>query len=528
MFNFDLNIKNELKVIFINILSLHIFDQIASMFFSNRDIIFLIHRVEDINNDIHGITAEYIQSVLVYLRDNDNVDLVSVEEIINTDANSNRTRIAFTIDDGFLDQATTLAPLFIKNESPLTIFLTTGLIDNKLWPWDDQLSYIFSKTKLERLSILMREEIHDYDLSSLQKKRLTITTIRNICKRFSENDLNDTIDRLSILLEVRIPEVPPPGYEPLSWEHARELEKQGIRFCPHSVSNRIFSSLSYKTVKYEVSESKNRIYVELTHPLPYFAWPAGSVQDFTERDCQILADEEFKAAFSADPDKSNVIKNNQTGSNKYKINRQTLPDNLTDLIQYITWIEPFKNYIRSLKNNIFINNKLRLRQFYYNLIVHMGLFNNYTNIDWNKVGRLVFICKGNICRSPYAEFKAKKLGLCAISVGVYADGKSSAHDEAIKQSAYRNVDLIPHISNTFTTVELQDSDLVICMEPWQANNLIDKVSDFNCQITLLGLWGTHISAIVPDPYGKSEQVFQSCFDQIDTALNNINKMLKSS
>jgi len=183
--------------------------------------------------------------------------------------------------------------------------------------------------------------------------------------------------------------------------------------------------------------------------------------------------------------------------------------------------------IRNLIRNFIVNNKLKLIHIYYMTILKMGILSNYTNIDWNKVKRLVFICRGNICRSPYAEYKAIQLGLSAISMGIYADGKSSAHHVAIKQSAKRNVELLPHISSILTTDNLLESDLIICMEPWQANSVKLSNADPKYQNTLLGLWCNSKAVIIPDPYGKPEIYFKKCFDQIDNALLNIATKINS-
>ncbi|MGC1818407.1 MAG: hypothetical protein WA900_12230, partial [Casimicrobiaceae bacterium] len=44
-----------------------------------------------------------------------------------------------------------------------------------------------------------------------------------------------------------------------------------------------------------------------------------------------------------------------------------------------------------------------------------GRFTRYRSIDWPHVSRLVFICKGNICRSAFAAEKARMLGRHAVS-----------------------------------------------------------------------------------------------------------------
>ena len=48
----------------------------------------------------------------------------------------------------------------------------------------------------------------------------------------------------------------------------------------------------------------------------------------------------------------------------------------------------------------------------------LGMYRSYRQVHWESVGRLVFVCKGNICRSAYTEAVAKSLGVAAISCGL--------------------------------------------------------------------------------------------------------------
>jgi low molecular weight phosphotyrosine protein phosphatase len=47
--------------------------------------------------------------------------------------------------------------------------------------------------------------------------------------------------------------------------------------------------------------------------------------------------------------------------------------------------------------------------------LNLGGLRHFEHVEWNRVTRLVFVCRGNICRSPYAEVRARRLGLNAIS-----------------------------------------------------------------------------------------------------------------
>ena len=60
-----------------------------------------------------------------------------------------------------------------------------------------------------------------------------------------------------------------------------------------------------------------------------------------------------------------------------------------------------------------------------------GFFKKASDVNWSQITRLVFVCSGNICRSPYGEFYARKLGIDASSCGLHADDGGAANERAI-------------------------------------------------------------------------------------------------
>src|SRR5690349_21297071 len=78
----------------------------------------------------------------------------------------------------------------------------------------------------------------------------------------------------------------------------------------------------------------------------------------------------------------------------------------------------------------------------------LGLYRRYKQVDWSRVERLVFVCSGNICRSPYAAEYARSLGIPIASFGVDTRGNDTANDVASKVAAARGVDLSNHRSRS--------------------------------------------------------------------------------
>ena len=166
-----------------------------------------------------------------------------------------------------------------------------------------------------------------------------------------------------------------------------------------------------------------------------------------------------------------------------------------------------------------------------------GYYRKYSKIDWNSFDRLVFVCKGNICRSAYAEAIAKTVGVESISCGVSTKDDVPAYGDAIKTAESRGVNLKDHKTSRLTSITLKPTDLLIAMEPWHVDVLEDYFQEKCNQtlkeelqgrqnITLLGLWGGAKRPLLPDPYGRTDVYFNNCFEYIEKSVYEIEKKLK--
>lgn len=150
------------------------------------------------------------------------------------------------------------------------------------------------------------------------------------------------------------------------------------------------------------------------------------------------------------------------------------------------------------------------------IIYYFGGYHGLTNIDWTRVDRFVFVCKGNICRSPYAEAVAARHRIHVASFGLSTSGGYSAHPSAIRNASIRGTDLTGHRSRSAENFAILDSDVLIAMEPSQIRPLKQKAG--NAQVTLLGLWAKPPRPFIYDPYSSNDGYFQVCFSVVESAV----------
>jgi len=525
------NIKNTFKNLVVSVADTKFIQRYIGKQTENLATIFMLHRMKIGIPKYGGHSPEFLESALQYLKDND-YNFVSVENLLQralTGAEPIKKAVAFTMDDGYHDQANIALPIFVKFNCPITVFLISGFIDKQVLPWDTVVKYCFYESICNTLTLTIGNENITYDLSNINRRTASMRNFREKCKSLNESELKIAIDLLSNNSNVDISKDTIEYSIPLSWEEAREAESSPeVRFGVHTVSHPILSRISTLRSKEEISNSWDKISTELKNPVKIFAFPIGHYDDFLLRDIDILKQHDYMGAVTAEPgyfDQHDMISNNYA---RYMIKRFSFPDNIPDLMQYCSGLELIKNKLRNnYAFSIWSHKRYLLNNIFYIFYLYAGLYKKYKEINWTKINRLIFICKGNICRSPYAEYKSKKLGLMASSVGIDSDGKSNADEMAMKIAAQRGVDISPHKSRKIDHIEYCESDLIVCMEPWHAEAILNNqiLTGTNCQLTLLGLWCSNRKALIRDPYGQSTEIFLDSFNLIDDALSIIHKKL---
>ena len=145
----------------------------------------------------------------------------------------------------------------------------------------------------------------------------------------------------------------------------------------------------------------------------------------------------------------------------------------------------------------------------------------YGAVDWSRVRRLHFVCKGNICRSAFGDALARSHALAANSSGVHAGDGGPADAVAARIAAARGVTLDDHRTTPFRKADIEAGDLLVAMEPWHARAISARAAAVGAQVTLLGLWAPLPDAFVDDPYGHDDEAFHRCFGIIEVALDRM-------
>ena len=138
---------------------------------------------------------------------------------------------------------------------------------------------------------------------------------------------------------------------------------------------------------------------------------------------------------------------------------------------------------------------------------------------------VLFVCHGNICRSPYAEGALRaRLGTGAASViqvrsvGFIGPDRPSPRF-AIEEAAARGVDLRHHRASTISLHDVRTAEVVCVMEPAQKDAVRQRFPTAGTIVVLGDLDPVNNGArIIIDPVDKPRPVFAASYDRIDRCV----------
>jgi len=335
--------KRKLKKILVNILTCKTITKLGNWVYGNGVPIFMLHRMQDKSLSINGTPAEHLRKCLHHLTSN-GYSFMSLEELLRSLHKRRpvpKKSVVFTMDDGFADQLEIAAPIFLEFNCPVTIFLITGMLDNILWPWDDMLAHIIHSSQSKKIDISLEGEYFMLPLLSSNDKSEALNTLRNTIKSLSAENTYKHINAIAENIGVIIPDTPPEKYRSITWAQARNYEKKGILFAPHTVTHRILSKLDDISANDELIKSWQRINEELTAPSPVFCYPTGRYCDYGPRETEILIKHGFVGAVSTIPAQVETI--SKPPKYYFGLPRLDFPTDFVDFVHDSSWLGHVRN-----------------------------------------------------------------------------------------------------------------------------------------------------------------------------------------
>ena len=137
--------------------------------------------------------------------------------------------------------------------------------------------------------------------------------------------------------------------------------------------------------------------------------------------------------------------------------------------------------------------------------------------------RVIFVCLGNICRSPAAAgVFASRAAECGLDVTVDSAGTSRAHlgespHEHTRGEARRRAIDVDHRARQFTVDDFAAFDVIVAMDRANVRDVLRLAPDdaARAKVRLLRVEGADVE--VPDPWGRPAADYAAMFELLDDA-----------
>ena len=157
---------------------------------------------------------------------------------------------------------------------------------------------------------------------------------------------------------------------------------------------------------------------------------------------------------------------------------------------------------------------------------------NHKELSANKKYKVLFVCLGNICRSPAAhgifEHIVKENGMEdrieVDSAGTYSGHRGEFPDRRIRNAALYRGYALTHRSRPVSSLDFLEFDLVVAMDDNNYEDLMHlapSVEDSRKIVKMASYFSTHNISYVPDPYYMGAEGFSLVLDLLEDGCRNL-------
>lgn len=149
---------------------------------------------------------------------------------------------------------------------------------------------------------------------------------------------------------------------------------------------------------------------------------------------------------------------------------------------------------------------------------------------------VLFVCLGNICRSPYAaraimrELPSSWANIMRVDSAGFIGPNRPSPQIAAEVATERRVDLSDHRSKLISSRLIDSNDLVVVMEPWQRRDVLRMSNRRGVRVLVLGDLRPSAGEArnIPDPFDGKRELFERSYDDVDICIAQLARIMTDS